>query len=91
MRSFIPWFRVSIPKAGSSTIINSEFMVTRNDSTIDKSDSSKNEKSDSSKNDNGIKRPNLLTIPKIKIAGSFRAKATRPVDSGLEYLDLSRM
>ena len=91
MRSFIPWFRVGITNAGSSTIINSEFMVTRNDSTIDKSDSSKNDKSDSSNNDNRIKRPNLLAIPKIKIAGSFRTKATRPGGSGLEYLDLSRM
>ena len=82
---------MGIKNAGSSTIINSEFMVTRNDSTNEKSDSSKNDKSDSSHNDNRIKRPNLLAIPKINIAGSLRTKATRPVDSGLEYLDLSRM
>ena len=86
MRSFIPWFRVGIKNAGSSTIINSEFMVTRNDST---NESTKNDKSDSSHNND--KRPNLLAIPKINIAGSFRTKARRPVDSGLEYLDLSRM
>ena len=88
MRSFIPWFRVGIPNAGSSTMINSEFMVTRNDST---NESTKNDKSDSSHNDNRDKRPNLLAIPKINITGSFRTKARRPVDSGLEYLDLSRM
>ena len=69
-------------------MINSEFMVTRNDST---NESTKNDKSDSSHNDNRIKRPNLLAIPKINIAGSFRKKATRPGGSGLEYLDLSRM
>ena len=83
MRAFIPWFPGVMPRAGSSTIINSEFMVTRNDSTIVKSDSPHNDK--------GIKRPNLLEIPKTNIAGSLRAKATRPVDLGLEYLDLSRM
>ena len=77
---------MGIKNAGSSTIINSEFMVTRNDST---NESTKNDKSDSSHNND--KRPNLLAIPKINIAGSFRTKARRPVDSGLEYLDLSRM
>ena len=77
---------MGIKNAGSSTIINSEFMVTRNDST---NESTKNDKSDSSHNND--KRPNLLAIPKINIAGSFRKKATRPGGSGLEYLDLSRM
>ena len=86
MRAFIPWFPGVMPNAGSSTIINSEFMVTRNDST---NESTKIENAPYI--DDGIKRPNLLAIPKMNISGSFRAKATRPGDSGLAYLDLSRM
>ena len=86
MKSFIPWLGVALPKAGSSTIINSEFMVTRNDST---NDSTKIENSPSF--DIDIKRPNLLAIPEINISGSSRAKATRSGNSGLDYLDLSRM
>ena len=85
MRAFIPWLGVALPNAGSSTIINSEFMVTRNDST---NDSTKIESSPY--NDNDIKRPNLLAIPKINISGSFRAKAAGSGNSGLDYLDLSR-
>ena len=85
MRAFIPWFPGAMPNAGSSTMINSEFMVTRNDST---NESTKIENAPYI--DDGIKRPNLLAIPKMNISGSFRAKAAGSGNSGLDYLDLSR-